>query len=106
MGQVEGGCESISIKQAIKKKLISAEYLEAWWRSSLWWRGRGEKSGWAGRGCVWVEGWEPRGVLRELCLRAVCVVVKVAGVAWAGMWRAKKGAERRRKCDFESVFCR
>ena len=25
----------------------------------------------AGRGCVWVEGWEPRGVLRELCLRAV-----------------------------------
>ena len=48
VGQVEGGCESISIKQAIKKKLISAEYLEAWWRSSLWWRGRGEKSGWAG----------------------------------------------------------
>ena len=41
VGQVEGGGESISIKQAIKKKLISAEYLEAWWRSSLWWRGRG-----------------------------------------------------------------
>ena len=36
VGQVEGGGESISIKQAIKKKLISAEYLEAWWRSSLW----------------------------------------------------------------------
>ena len=36
VGQVEGGGEakSISIKQAIKKKLISAEYLEAWWRSS------------------------------------------------------------------------
>ena len=36
VGQVEGGGESISIKQAIKKKLISAEYLEVWWRSSLW----------------------------------------------------------------------
>ena len=51
-----------------------------------------------------MEGWEPRGVLRELCLRAVCVVVKVAGVAWAGMWRAKKGAERRRKCDLRVFF--
>ena len=37
VGQVEGGGESISIKQAIKKKLISAEYLEAWWRSSCLW---------------------------------------------------------------------
>ena len=38
-GQVEGGGEakSISIKQAIKKKLISAEYLEAWWRSTCLW---------------------------------------------------------------------
>ena len=36
---MEGGGEakSISIKQAIKKKLISAEYLEAWWRSSCLW---------------------------------------------------------------------
>ena len=39
VGQVEGGGEakSISIKQAIEKKLISAEYLEAWWRSSCLW---------------------------------------------------------------------
>ena len=28
--------ESISIEQAIELKLISAEYLEVWWRSSLW----------------------------------------------------------------------
>ena len=39
VGQMEGGGEakSISIKQAIEKKLISAEYLEAWWRSSRLW---------------------------------------------------------------------
>ena len=52
---------------------------------------------------MWVEGWEPieEPRLRELCLRVVCVV---AGVAWAGMWRAKKGAERRRKCDLRVFF--
>ena len=37
--QVEGGgeAESISIEQAIELKLISADYLEAWWRSSRLW---------------------------------------------------------------------
>ena len=39
VGQVEGGgeAESISIEQAIELKLISADYLEAWWRSSRLW---------------------------------------------------------------------
>ena len=39
VGHVCGGggeAESISIEQAIELKLISAEYLEVWWRSSLW----------------------------------------------------------------------
>ena len=33
VGQVEGGGEA----KSIEKKLISAEYLEAWWRSSCLW---------------------------------------------------------------------
>ena len=104
---MEGGGESISIKQAIRSSYRRSTSRpggaavcggEGGVRRVA---GQGVK---AGRGCVWVEGREPRGVLRELCLRAVCVVV--AGVAWAGVWRGQGGCGETSQMRFESVFCR